>query len=195
MTEKLIPSKKSSSVKVEAGANEAFIDEESDESQPSLDELAMSVDNEMLAMENMSKYLIPAIDRLNFYGVSNDEIIEIFGHEENPSIIVAALYLDEVYLDGVPNAGGGGPDMYDCLLRAVGINAAIDIINGNLRGSALRRAIRKVATRTLGWVGAAWAIYEFGDCMGWYGTNSLDNDLDLLSRNSELYESSFNSLH
>ena len=149
----------------------------------------------MLAMENMSKYLIPAIDRLNFYGVSNDEIIEIFGHEENPSIIVAALYLDEVYLDGVPNAGGGGPDMYDCLLRAVGINAAIDIINGNLRGSALRRAIRKVATRTLGWVGAAWAIYEFGDCMGWYGTNSLDNDLDLLSRNLELYESSFNSLH
>ena len=63
-------------------------------------------------------------------------------------------------------------DTYDCVLRTIGITALTDAINNGLSSSAgkaaLKKAIRKIASRVLGWVGAAWAAYEFGDCMGWW---------------------------
>lgn len=64
-------------------------------------------------------------------------------------------------------------DAYDCLLRSVGIDAVIELVNSKTIGSRaakklMKKAVRKIASRTLGWVGAAVAIYEFGDCMNWY---------------------------
>ena len=59
-------------------------------------------------------------------------------------------------------------DAYDCALRAVGIDAVIELFNGKVTKAIAKKAIRKIASRALGWVGAAWAAYEFGDCMGWY---------------------------
>jgi hypothetical protein len=59
-------------------------------------------------------------------------------------------------------------DGYDCALRAVGIDAVIELFNGKVTKQIAKKAIRKIASRALGWVGAAWAAYEFGDCMGWY---------------------------
>jgi hypothetical protein len=53
-------------------------------------------------------------------------------------------------------------------LRAVGIDPVIELINGNLTKSLAKKAIRKIVGSTLGWVGAAVAIYEYGDCMEWY---------------------------
>ena len=45
-------------------------------------------------------------------------------------------------------------------------------ISGGLQTSAgkalLKKAIRKIATRALGWIGAAVFVYEFGDCMDWW---------------------------
>lgn len=59
-------------------------------------------------------------------------------------------------------------DTYDFALSAVGIDAVLELFNGKVTRAIAQKAIRKIASRTLGWVGAAWAAYEFGDCMGWY---------------------------
>jgi len=63
-------------------------------------------------------------------------------------------------------------DLYDCALRTLGISELTDAlakgINSRAGKTALKKAIRKVAVRVVGWVGAVWAAYEFGDCMGWW---------------------------
>ena len=51
--------------------------------------------------------------------------------------------------------------------------SASDLVFHPVRGTAagkalLKKAIRKVATRALGWIGAAVFVYEFGDCMDWW---------------------------
>jgi len=38
----------------------------------------------------------------------------------------------------------------------------------SLTRAALIKAAKKLATRTLGWVGVGIAVYEFGDCMNWW---------------------------
>jgi hypothetical protein len=60
----------------------------------------------------------------------------------------------------------------ECAGDALGISAITAVVNQGLyteTGKALlKKAIRKVASRALGWVGAAIFAYEFGDCMGWW---------------------------
>jgi hypothetical protein len=36
----------------------------------------------------------------------------------------------------------------------------------NLTTKAILKAAKKLATRTVGWLGAAVAVYEFGNCIG-----------------------------
>ncbi|WOC40372.1 hypothetical protein [Polaribacter sp. HL-MS24] len=60
------------------------------------------------------------------------------------------------------------PDWYDCMLRSVGIDAVVELLKGKVTKAIAKKAIRKIASRTLGWIGAAIAVYEFGDCMDWY---------------------------
>lgn len=59
-----------------------------------------------------------------------------------------------------------------CVGDALGISLIVETVAGGLNtkiGKALlKKAIRKVAARTLGWVGAAIFVYEFGDCMDWW---------------------------
>ena len=38
----------------------------------------------------------------------------------------------------------------------------------NLTTKAILKAAKKLATRTVGWLGAAVAVYEFGDCMNYW---------------------------
>ncbi len=63
-------------------------------------------------------------------------------------------------------------DLYDCALRSLGISALTEAFDRGIRSTAgkrmLKKAIVKVARRALGWIGAAWAAYEFGDCMDWW---------------------------
>lgn len=62
--------------------------------------------------------------------------------------------------------------IYDCALRSFGITAVTEVLQNGIKGAAgkalLKKAMRKVTARFLGWVGAAWATYEFGDCMDWW---------------------------
>ena len=76
----------------------------------------------------------------------------------------------------------------ECAGDALGISAIAAVLREGLKTKAAKKllfkAIRKVATRTLGWVGAGIFAYEFGDCMDWWisggsrGANITDcNDL------------------
>jgi len=61
------------------------------------------------------------------------------------------------------------PSIFDCALDALGIPAGILLgAAKSYTRAALIKAARKLATRTLGWIGVGIAIYEFGDCMNWW---------------------------
>jgi hypothetical protein len=88
--------------------------------------------------------------------------------------------LEQIYADGYevtydplnpPIRDFSALSTYDCALRAFGIEAMIILSQQGIRNvpkTVMRRALMKVASRTIGWVGAAWAAYEFGSCMEWY---------------------------
>ncbi|NJX16637.1 hypothetical protein [Tamlana crocina] len=61
-----------------------------------------------------------------------------------------------------------GDNWYDCMLRSVGVDAVIELFNGKVTKQVAKKALRKILSRTLGWVGAGIAVYEFGSCMEWY---------------------------
>lgn len=115
--------------------------------------------------ESKSKMeLMPVIDAtvslLNKEGISNQEIIEEFGSLDNPEILYLSLGIVE-YEASIQKADG-----VDCLLRATGL----DVFHRGFWSSfstrrALLRAVGKVATRTLGWFGAALIVADFADCM------------------------------
>ncbi|HYJ37523.1 MAG TPA: hypothetical protein VEV87_02860, partial [Chitinophagaceae bacterium] len=61
------------------------------------------------------------------------------------------------------------PSIFDCAMDALGIPAGLLIGSAKeLSRTALIKAAKKLATRTLGWIGVGIAIYEFGDCMNWW---------------------------
>ncbi len=70
-----------------------------------------------------------------------------------------------------------------CAGDALGISAIAAVISEGLRTKAgkalLKKVIRKVASRALGWVGAAIFVYEFGDCMGWWQVVGFSSDTNL----------------
>ncbi|NDK54759.1 hypothetical protein [Pontibacter fetidus] len=73
--------------------------------------------------------------------------------------------VDGIIVEGVQS------EVYDCALQAVGITAIGELMTkgiNNMSRSAVKSVLKKVASRYLGWVGAAIATYEFGDCMSWW---------------------------
>ena len=60
------------------------------------------------------------------------------------------------------------PDWVNCMIIAVGIDAVVEFLKGNVTEAIAKKAIKKIASRTLGFIGAAVALYEFGSCMAWY---------------------------
>lgn len=110
------------------------------------------------------------------YDISESDFAEELDPED-PRIAILGLALLSVKtnnnevamnLSGLFVSSMYAQDGYDCALRAVGIDAVIELFNGKVTKQIAKKAIRKIASRALGWVGAAWAAYEFGDCMGWY---------------------------
>jgi hypothetical protein len=60
------------------------------------------------------------------------------------------------------------PDWVDCMITAVGIDAVVEFLKGNVTEAIAKKAIKKIASRAMGFIGAAVALYEFGSCMQWY---------------------------
>ena len=172
------------------GCNEHLIDSHLPQNSTLISQESNLNQFEGVAQINLMPFVSTAVLRLNFHGIDNEELIDIFGSNESPAILIAALYLDEYYLPGIINAPDptNPPNLFDCLMRSIGIDAAIEIMSGKLEKTALRAAVRKIAVKYLGWAGAAWAIYEFGSCMDWYGIAPPNyGNEDIFSRNENLY--------
>lgn len=126
--------------------------------------------DESEAMQLLSPHLNNSLTFFYNRGFSQAELINEFGSLDNPNIVAAADGLRKIEAVHPDNniSNRMEPDYYDCLLRAVGIDAVIELFNGKVTKEIAKKAIRKVVGRTMGWVGAAIAVYEFGSCMNWY---------------------------
>ncbi|MEY4835262.1 MAG: hypothetical protein RI980_1377 [Bacteroidota bacterium] len=130
------------------------------------------------------------------YGLTDAEITQDIGSLYSDDVILGALAISGVTLqasngieliDPVDNTSlySGNPflapankstntiqsDTFDCLLMAVGVTAIQEFLQNGINGmpkSAVRKLLKKVATKYLGAIGAAVAVYEFGDCMEWW---------------------------
>lgn len=146
--------------------------------------------------QEMTEPLVSAgVDLIHSYGITDAEIITEFGSLENPDIahVGLAIYrvdvlaaegytiedFDDTDFEAIAMLMGAEPahatKFYDCALQAVGITALIDLANGGLKKlgkKGVLKVIKKVAARSLGFVGAAIAAFEFADCMGWIGGTS-----------------------
>lgn len=112
-------------------------------------------------------------------------ILAEFGSYDNPDIVSGALSiyrLEMLVASGATleqinaeldaqNTYTSNGDLFDCALQAAGVTILIELGNGGARYLSKQlavKAIKKVAARVLGPIGAAWAAYEFGECMGWW---------------------------
>ena len=139
----------------------------------------------------IKEVLKPLIKRskqlLGTYGISEDFLAGEFARPEDPGIVLAGLWFMAVEREGMSsriknsaqilNLGlfaqetsltEAQPDWMDCMLTAVGVDAIVEFVKGNVTEAIAKKAIRKIASRTLGWVGVALALYEYGNCMDWY---------------------------
>lgn len=111
----------------------------------------LAADEDGPAMQELD--LIPAVMTLvaeqeNLSGSTNFNMISMFGSEARAA------------------------DIGDCAVDAFGIKEVIVIlggqsINSSLGKALMKKAVRKVATKALGVVGALIFAYDFADCMGW----------------------------
>jgi hypothetical protein len=92
-------------------------------------------------------------------------VMQLIAEEERQNSI-SSLGFSNVFIQSA-NASEIG----ECAGDALGVSALAAVVDQGLHTQAgkalLKKAIRKVASRALGWVGAAIFAYEFMDCMGW----------------------------
>ena len=124
---------------------------------------------------------------LRTYGITDDFLNTEFKNPNDPRIILAGLCFlsaerQQGYARSINRAQifdlrffaqensltEAQPDWMECMLIAVGVDAIVEFLKGNITETLAKKAIRKIASRTLGWVGVALALYEYGNCMGWY---------------------------
>ncbi|MBT8320905.1 MAG: hypothetical protein KJO90_04475, partial [Eudoraea sp.] len=124
---------------------------------------------------------------LETYGVSESFIKQEMGNPNDPRLALIGLWIAEaeghsLQAQVVHRAKLAdfslffqentltevGPDWMECMMIAVGVDAIIEFAKGNVTEAIAKKAIRKIASRTLGWVGVALALYEYGNCMEWY---------------------------
>lgn len=120
---------------------------------------------------------------LESYGIFYDDIEQYVDNIDDPRISIIGMVFIAFQEKGISNniirlkSGSTEEDEFsyaqvmDCLGRAfLGINIA-DFVFGSATKFTMATALGiagRVASRTLGLVGAAVAIADFGDCMGWY---------------------------
>lgn len=111
----------------------------------------LAADEEGLAMSESD--LIPAV-------------MQLIAEEQNPSLAATFDYVS--FFGTTAHASQIG----ECAGDALGISAFAGVLSAGVNSDngrrLLKKAIRKVASRALGWVGAAIFVYEFGDCMDWW---------------------------
>jgi hypothetical protein len=142
-----------------------------------------------------------SISVIHSYGVTDAEIIIEFGSLTNPDLAGAGLAISRMealandgytiegfddtdfvpvaYASFLGNPAFARTEAYDCALQAVGITAIVDLMNGGIQKlgkKGVMKVLKKVATKYLGWVGAAYALFEFADCMGAFDSEDTEQD-------------------
>jgi len=122
------------------------------------------------------------INVLEYFPAGDPEIARLgalairFKQLEDQGLAVDTLQFDEA-IEGLNalNLGiatesvGPDPSIVDCAIDALGIPAGLIVGSAkDMSRKALIKAAKKLASRTLGWIGLGIAIYEFGDCMDWW---------------------------
>jgi len=121
------------------------------------------------------------------YNVTEEEVTREFEDPNDPRIALIGLFLLAAENDEKKEIAGNfaqafgsfsiaqtnelteaKPDWVDCMITAVGIDVAVEFLKGNITEAIAKKAIRKIASRVLGAIGAAIAAYEFASCMGWF---------------------------
>lgn len=98
-------------------------------------------------------------------GIKKSEIVDEFGNLNSPELAIMGVALisqAETQKDTEAKAG----DALDCAARAfIGIELHEGFWGSFTNRRVLLRAVGKLATRTLGFIGAALIVYDFADCM------------------------------
>ena len=124
---------------------------------------------------------------LKTYGISEDFLEQELGRADDPRMVLIGLWLAEAEQGSLlaqqtvhtqradfafffqeNSLSADKPDWMECMIVAVGVDAIIEFFKGNVTEAIAKKAIRKIASRTLGWVGVGLALYEYGSCMEWY---------------------------
>ncbi|MDX1314700.1 MAG: hypothetical protein R3356_04295, partial [Eudoraea sp.] len=144
-----------------------------------------------LQRRQIQNILQPVIDKsaglLETYGISYAFLRQELGDPDDPRMVLIGLWLAEAerrslqahhtyqaqladlaFFFQEDTLTEAKPDWMECMLVAVGVDAIIEFAKGNVTEAIAKKAIRKIASRTLGWVGVALALYEYGNCMEWY---------------------------
>ncbi len=149
--------------------------------QKSVRKLEKEVNTLLQPLVNSTKKL------LKWYEVEDEYLTQEFTDPNDPRIALVGLFLlaaesnekQGVALNFAQAFGTLGyaqdaqlseakPDWVDCMITAVGIDAVVEFLKGNVTEAIAKKAIKKIASRAMGFIGAAVALYEFGSCMGWY---------------------------
>jgi hypothetical protein len=128
-----------------------------------------------------------SVELLKTYGVSDAFLEKELGNANDPRLVLIGALIAQAERAGVKahhtyqaqladfafffqeiTQTEDKPDWMECMLVAVGVDAIIEFAKGNVTEAIAKKAIRKIASRTLGWVGVALALYEYGNCMEWY---------------------------
>ncbi len=123
-------------------------------------------DDDAAKNEDLKESLKPILEKskylLNAYGVTNENLEEIFsdGADANAIILAIAIAGTETEVSVTRS------QVANCALDALGIPASL-ILGGaeSLTTKAILKAAKKLATRSLGMVGAAIAVVDFAACM------------------------------
>jgi len=118
----------------------------------------------LLVMEQISEAKV----YLNSHGL---DLSDEYTYDDPRYIHAANIILEMENRKGIPSGGGDisvsrENTTVGCILQATGINTLYESwFNKFATKRMLIAAVGKLATRYLGWVGAAVAVYDFVDCM------------------------------
>lgn len=147
-------------------------------------------------LQNIIEQVQPSsLKLIRSYGITDAEIIAEFGSLTNPAINEAAMMIAETdnllahgytldfldsrdYVSSLYSSCGtdafaevqADPTVGGCIGEAAGITVLTKALQGGLKSLGKQGAlklIKKVASKYLGWVGAAVMVIEFSECMGW----------------------------
>jgi hypothetical protein len=130
--------------------------------------------------EKMKEVLIPLIKDseklINEYGLTNEDMEEIFGESESENAIVLALLLFESNKNSNQNLEVSASTLFStplyaqtvigsCVMEAFGLRELARAAYGQLSKAAMIKLATKVASKYMGPIGVGLAIAEFSYCM------------------------------